>query len=280
MKGIQMDQRLKEINDIIARGNNRDPREVSSRENAHFSPLPREVYKEENNKRINYISRSSEETHPLEVSGETYLLASGTSDHDFVSTSLGEETSKPQDAFVSKITPPRELTSRTFTGISAQHNKSKKGVKISITLQTKDDAEQGLVKTLTAELKRHDRIRELKPYEFDTEFFADFYQQAKESIKAEEDPEYRRSVCMGRLHERGKRSAWVANMIVVGMLDANDIITAIKFFYNEELYEIKLDTELSERQLQSYHSGGLYGNLRSIIQAPTLATIKSQPFRP
>lgn len=275
-----MDARLKQINDLIAGTKTTVPRELTSRENTIFSPLPREVYKEENNKRNNYISRSSEESHCVEVSGETYLLASGTSDHDFVSTSLGRETSKPQDAVVSVITPPRELTSRTFTGISAQHNRSAKGIKVSITLQTQADAEQGLVKSLTAELKRHDRIRELKPYEFDSELFAEFYHQAKIAIKEDEDIEYRKTVCVGRLHERGKRAAWVANMIVVGNITDQGRLQSIKFFYNDEQYEITLDTEMSPRQATSYHSCGIWGNLKSNKVAPTLESITSTPFRP
>jgi hypothetical protein len=274
-----MDARLKQINDIIA-GNTQVSRELTSRENTIFSPVPREVYKEENNKRNNYISRSSEETHCVEVSGETYLLASGTSDHDFVSASLGRETSKPQDAVVSVITPPRELTSRTFTGISVQHNRSAKGIKVSVTLQTSTDAEQGLVKSLTAELKRHDRIRELKPYEFDTDLFSEFYHQAKLVIKQDEDPEYRRSVCVGRLHERGKRSAWVADMIVVGQLNEDNVLKSVKFFYTDEQYSITLDTAMSPKQATAYYSCGLYGNLKSTRVAPTLNSITSQPFRP
>ena len=236
---------------------------------------PREVLKEKKNKRNNYFSRSSEESVSLEVSEETYLLASGPSDDDFVS-----ERPLGQTAFDSISPAPRELSSRVFTAISAQHNHTAKGIKVSVTLQTAEDAELGLVKLLTAELKRWDRIRELKPYEHDTDFFAEFYKKSLEDIRTDTAPSVRSRVCVGRLHTRGRRSAWMADMIIVGWLSDLDTLERVLFYYGTEEYDIAMDMPLSPRQSDIYRSAGLWGQIKTAQVRPTLNSIQSQPFRP
>ena len=207
---------------------------TSSRENAFFSSRPREVYKKENNKKSNYISREEdrEERASSKVSGETCPLASRPVASVTPLFPLGEE-SFGQEALVSDITPAI-TSSRTFSGITAQHNISARGIKVSITLQQDREAATGAVIQLTAELKRTDRLRELKPYAGDNPFFTEFYQQLKTTIRQDDDADFKKTACLGRLHERGSRSAWIADMCVFGELDADLHLSRIVFYYDTE----------------------------------------------
>ena len=236
---------------------------------AYFSGCEREVYKDLKSKRANNISRSSEE-----------------SDRTCPSDSLGGRTSflevspeglEGQGSGV-MLSAPASISSRSLSGITAQHQKTKKGIKVMLTLQQADEAEYCAYIEVTAELKRSNRISELKPYAGDSEQFAAFYAAAKQAIKDEEDIEHRRKICIGRLHERGQRSSWIADMLVIGYLKEDETLDNIIYYYGGEEYKIKMDHMMSSRQSELYHSNGLYGNLIRQRTVPTLATLKRKHF--
>lgn len=236
---------------------------IASRSRELSSHRPREVYKDKNIKILNDISRACEESD---------LIAA--------SPSLGEDRS-PEGFEVKEegvlSSPPVSTSSRVFSGISAQHHKTNRGIKVSITLQKADEADCYAYIELTAELKRHDRIRELKPYSFDSDDFAEFYAGAKNYIRQDLLPEQRVHMCIGRLHERGSRSAWIADMIVIGELDDQNILKTVKFYHDDE-YTIAMDQALTRRQVEIYHSSGLYGELKKRNAGPTLANLKRRHF--
>jgi hypothetical protein len=236
---------------------------ANSPENPFFSSDPREVYKDEKIEREKDISRDIREENQT-----------------FASHPFGELLPLPQPQVVlGNESGPRELTTRGYTGISAQHAKTKTGVKVSITVQSEAKAQIGEVWELTAELKRHDRLRELKAYADDSYEFAQMYSETIRSLK-ELTPDQGRNICMGRVHDRGARAAWYADILVVGTLnDAGHLIKVLINLEGDE-YEIDMDVELSPRQQELYHTGGLHGNLRRAKSAPRLATAKTRPFNP
>ena len=223
---------------------------------------PREVYKEQNIKRNKDISRSSEENSIPGVSGETQPLAIGVASASATSSSSLDESVND--------------TSRghTYSGISAQHVKTNKGVKLGITLQTEAMAHTGDCILLTAELKRRDRLRELKPYADDSSRFDRRYRetilQARESRNE--------LLCMGRVHERGKRTAWYADVMCVANLTAQGACHNVILFIGDEEYYIEMDHTLSERQQTMYHSGGFFGKIYSTNLAPRLGSAKLSKF--
>jgi hypothetical protein len=226
--------------------------------------VPREVYKDEKIERCKDVSRDLRE--------ESDCLAS---------PPFGELPPPPLPQVVlGNESGPRELTSRglTLSGITVQHSKTTKGIKLSITLQKVDQASTGDIISVTAELKRNDRLRELKAYSGDTYEFTRHYQDTIENIRVAGDNA--RNVCIGRVHNRGKRSAWVANMLVVGTLNQQDHIIHILLYYQNEEYEVHLDLPLTTRQAEMFHTSGRYGNLCSGSTAPTLDSLPTTKYRP
>lgn len=243
----------------------------SSRESDFFSANSREVYKKVKSKKSNDISRECEETPSSEVSGETYLLAGGLSDN-ISSSETSSSLGFAQKAVDNIITPAR-TTTRELTGIFAQHARTKSGIKISLTIQTNQDAETGSAISLTAELKRHSRLRELKQYKGDSTDFSLFYIETVNNLK-DLTPTEGSNMCMGRIHERGSRSAWFADMMCVGKLNEEGHMSELIFYYGSEEYLIEFNQELSPKQQLAYHSSGLYGEIRNNRPAPTLATAR------
>lgn len=238
---------------------------ADSPENAFFSGDPREVYKDKKIERKKDISRDTRE--------ETQTFAS----HPF-----GEELPKPQpqpQVVSENESGPRELTTRGYTGISVQHSRTRSGVKVSLTIQNAQDALAGEVLELTAELKRHDRLRELKSYDADSYEFARLYSETITELKSL-TPDQGRNICMGRVHDRGARSAWYADIMVVGTLDDHGRLIRVLVNLEGDEYDIAMDQPLSPRQQEIYHSGGLYGHLKTIRTAPRLSTAKRTPFNP
>jgi len=121
-----------------------------------------------------------------------------------------------------------------------------------------------------------DRLRELKPYADDSDAFAHMYLDAIEQLK-ETPAQNRRSYCIGRLHDRGKRSAWYADMMMLGILDDQDHLKAVILNIEGEEFEIQMDMVLSDRQTM-YHSQGRHGDLKRSQRAPRLATAPSDKF--
>jgi uncharacterized lipoprotein NlpE involved in copper resistance len=261
-----------------------NPRELvlaNSTESANFSQNPREVYKEEKNKRSKHVSRDQcEEIAGSKVSGETCPMTNvnGTETTSSFELTSSQETEGVMDLEKrGNVIAPAITSSRTYTGISVQHAKTKKGIKVSIALQTASDAAQGEYIELTGELKRHDRLRELKAYADDCDSFAILYKNTIDELK-ELKPIQGKYFCMGRVHDRGARAAWYTDIMVVGKLNDDTVLELIIININGEEYEIPMTHELSERQQQSYHSGGIYGELKRNRRAPSLATAPRKTF--
>jgi len=245
---------LRLVESSRARLSNEHSRELVVANDIDLDDRSREVLKKEKSKKVKHSSRLSEELNGL------------------ASPLLAETPSKPQDAFVSMIAPAT-TSSREIAAITAQHSKTKMGIKVSLSIQTQTDATNGEFTSLTAELKRHNRLRELKRYSGDTAEFEEHYINTINDLK-ELTPEKGKSVCCGRIHERGKRAAWFADMMVVGNLNEEDHLTSIIIWYGTEEYVVEMSDELSPRQKESYHSAGIYGELKTNKVVPTLATAK------
>ena len=62
--------------------------------------------------------------------------------------------------------------------------------------------------------------------------------------------------------------------MVVGNLSDDGNLTSIIVWYGNEEYVVEMSDELSPRQQESYHSAGIYGELKTNKVVPTLATAK------
>jgi hypothetical protein len=223
--------------------------------------LTREVYKDKKIKRLNNTSRHADEDEIVSKD----LLAS-------VASPL-EKPDGSQKAFGNVITPAR--TSSRYTGITVQHYKTAKGIKLAISLQTAEAAELGGIQQMTAELKRYDRLHEVRGRpDVDDEWFVEHLAQTIADIKANGN----RAVCLGRPHAHGKRAAWFVNTFVVGILD-QDRITQVIINIEGEEFGIALTQPLSEQQAKYYVSTGLYGHIRKGARgAPRIADIPYTKF--
>lgn len=237
-------------------------------ENKKNEGQAREVYKDLKIKKQNNVSRNGcEET-----------------DKTCLRPGVEEEQSQKQtvEASVSVLegscSAPARTTTRAISGISAQQSITKQGIKVNLTIQTIDDAETGDVIKLTAEMKRATRIRELPAYAGDSEEFAMIYHNAKQEIKSIETKAKKDLVCIGRIHESGKRAAWFADMCLVGTLNENGVLINVMLMNCEEGYPITMDHELSPKQKTYYLSAGFYGKLVTTKEAPSLKTAKRIPY--
>lgn len=245
------------------------PREVTSRS--------REVLKNKKIKKRKDISRLSEDIDTHKVSDETCPLTQKTSSSESVACATAHLTSSSLDrdasvALEGNVIPAR--SSSRLSGITAQHAKTAKGVKIMLTLQSPEHAEQGMVVPVTAELKRYDRLREIRSLDTDSDEFDHLLTQLLEQIYDSKDKSY----CVGRIHERGRRAAWIKDSVVIGTLN-NNIVTNVALFVSGEQYEISMDKPMSERQLKHYHSQGLLGEIVNGEAAPTLDTIAKRSWK-
>jgi len=233
--------------------------DIANSSNRDLDGNSREVFKKQKSKKENYSSRLCEE---LKC-------------YDSV-TSLGLKALNPQTAF-SNNNATATTCSREIAGITAQHVKTERGIKVSLTIQTYQDQPTGEFVSLTAELKRHGRLRELKRYSGDSTVFEQHYIDTINSLK-ELTPEEGRYVCCGRIHERGKRAKWFADMMVVGNLNDSNHLDNIILWYGSEEYEIAMTNELTVKQAEGYHTSGIYGEVKTQATAPTLATAKRRTF--
>jgi hypothetical protein len=236
-------------------------RDVVLAENSNKNENPREVYKDKNIKKQKYVSRDQRE--------EQMSLTS---------SSLGRDLCSQED-LDSVIPPPARTTSR-ITGISIQQVRVDKGLKLNVAIQTEQDAENGEYVELTAELKRHNRFRELKKvYEPDCYEFQQLFLNTIKDLQELKPAEGKR-FAMGRLHIRGARGQWFADMMAIAKLDDNSIAETVILNINGEEFEITLDGVMSPAQEKLYHRTGIFGNLKSQKPAPTLATAKRKTFNP
>ena len=159
------------------------------------------------------------------------------------------------------VDQPREVSSR-YSCVMVQHCRTAKGVKLAITLQTPD------LKRLkvTAELKRYDRLREVKARLEDSTKFNLFFEDTKQAIYAAKN----KSVCMGRLHARGKRSAWFRDTLAVAVLDAAGTVEHVIVNINHEEYCVELTGQLTDLQSKMYRATGQIGTLQSSRAVPRI----------
>jgi hypothetical protein len=208
-----------------------------------------EVYKDKNIKRYKDTSCSSESRD--EIRAKSLL-------------------SQKQDAVV--LTALARTSSCSYSGISVQHYITKTGIKLAISLQVPEAASAGGVQQMTAELKRYDRLHQIKGRaDVDSDWFNEHLETTIQAIRDSKN----HNICLGRPHEHRKRAAWFVNSFVVGVLDGNRIISVIINIEGEE-YEIHLNQELTNHQAKFYHSTGLYGEIKKgKVGAPR---IKDIPF--
>ena len=228
--------------DYFAR--NTPPQELSN-------SAPQEVYKDAKMQRCKYNSYEARMSEVLATPSD------------------GGET-KAQRAVAnlagSNIAPPQELSNCGITGISAQHCKTEHGVKLFLNIQTHEQSLTADVTALTAELKRLDRLRQLKinqndSYEFEQNIYLSTINEFKQ-WNEELSPE-RKKFCMGRLHVRGARAAWIPDAMVVGKFNDEDHLEYIILHIDNKEYEINLTDEVSPRQAQYYHTAGHWGKLQT-----------------
>ena len=240
-------------------------------------PNPRVVSKEKKIKRQNDLSRKCVETSTCKVSDETCPLTGTSSPSSGVlSTSLMSLTSSTEmtsslsaTGEVVMLSPPARTSNRGMTWVSIQHSRTDRGVKVMVNLQTAELARTGAIIALTAELKRSDRLRELKPYAADSHEFAQVYQLARNSLQAMR-PRDRACYVLGRLHDRGQRAAWYPDAMMLGTLNESGVLQQVLLTIAGEEYEIALDQEMSPRQQQIYHGTGNWGALQRSRPAPSL----------
>lgn len=235
------------------------PRELTSRS--------REVYKEEKNEIKNYSSRNDRvDADGGKVSARPAFWpeanASNPMAFDSVISPLESGTSCQEES--GNVISPRELTSR-YSGISVQHVKTDRGVKVAVTLQKPDWQSQGACQLATAELKRYDRMREVRARPDDSEHFAKYLENAKIQLQEAQN----RDVCIGRLHHRGRRSAWLYDTLIVAFFESNKMARVMMYLEGEE-YVIELDHELSPTQQKFYHNQGIHGSIASAKPVPRL----------
>jgi len=268
-KRQQIEQEQNNPRELTSRAKDDNPREVynTTRESDDFSGNPREVYKDKKIKREKDVSRETRE----EIANSCLSGPFGSASQEVSPEGLESQGGG------NVITPRENYTSRAFTGITAQHVKTAKGIKVNLTLQTAQDAADGKYLDLTAELKRHDRLRELKRYAEDSYEFDQLYVQTISELK-DLTPEEGKSICIGRVHDRGFRAKWYSNVMVVGTLDSAGKLVSVLINIENEEYDIKLDGILSPRQEELYHATGTFGELKTNKRAPSVHTAPRKSF--
>lgn len=251
-----------EILNLVQRSRERlassETRELVLANSTQIDSNSREVYKDKKIKREKHISRSSED---LDAMASPSLLAEDVS----------------CQVVVDNTSPPARTSSRVC-GITAQHVITKTGIKLNVAVQTEADAVDGMYVELTAELKRHSRLRELKHYAPDDADFSELYLNTIQELK-KLTPQEGQNVCLGRLHVRGARGHWFANMMVVGTLNDAGVLQQVLLHINGDEFEIILDGMLSPVQATLYHNTGIYGNITRHKSAPRLETAKRKAFK-
>ena len=227
----------------------------------------REGYKEEKKEIHHNTSRlGREDAIGIEVSKETCLLAQRQASEPVAvasgKISLESVTSSPGES--GNVISPRDISSR-YSGISVQHVQTEKGVKVAVTLQQPEWTTAGICQLATAELKRYDRMREVKSRAEDSEHFAKYLESAKKDLQDAGN----RSVCIGRLHQRSRRSAWLYDTLMIAFFEGKHMKQVMLYLEGEE-YVIPMDQELSDTQQKFYHTQGRHGSIVSAKSVPRL----------
>jgi len=249
-------------------------RDVSSRS--------RDVYKEENKEIQNYSSRHLDEDddgvktstrsafEPEAIASNSLAFVSDKDSLESGTSSPGRETLSQERGIV--ISPPRDVSSR-YSGISVQHVITSKGVKVAMTLQKPEWAAAGECQMATAELKKYDRMREIKSREDDSDHFNAYLANTKAQLQDAAN----KDVCIGRFHERGKRSLWIKDTLIVAFF-VNGRMSQVLLYLNGEEHLVDLNLELSPAQQKYYHSQGIHGQIQSAAKAPTLDDLPRVKF--
>ena len=251
---LELINKRKEVLDEGARTSNREPQVISH--------PAREQLKNKKIKKVNNISRvvHCEDKSGEGVSDETRQLTLVT-DSGYTSPLSFEEKSKAQQEVIVNSPAREQELARTFCGILAQHSKSKTGVKVFLTIQ-RFNHNPGQVQLITAELKRSDRLREVKPVEGDSEMFIKNLNDIKDQLY--EIPKHQRgNMCLGRAHKRGKRDQWISDLFVFGKFNDCGEIEYITVQFKDEEYEIYLTSELSSFQEGKFLTTGRYGEVKT-----------------
>jgi len=224
----------------------------------------REQYKNKNIKQ--YISQVSEDAQGIKVSGETCLVAQRQASEP-LATSLEavpfeSATSSPGES--GNVICPREQYTR-WSGISVHHVRTAKGVKIGITLQKPAWTREGRTLQITAELKRYDRLREVKPIEDDSDFFAQYLVGVKEILHVQK----KKTACLGRAHQRGARKAWIQDTLVLAHLTSAGI-SEVTIYIEGDQFTVNMDHDMSEQQTRVYHSTGIHGKIVFNRRSPSI----------
>ena len=150
-----------------------------------------------------------------------------------------------------------------ITGISVQHakivrkNARLSGIKLYINIQTAADSLTGEVIQLTAELKKHTRLREVKwRPDMDSPEFEDILNNAKESVKMELGSDG----CLGRLHTRSRRDIWYQDSFAIGVWSDGKIVRAI-VYVADQFFEIDMTQPMTANQERYFFSNGVWGTI-------------------
>lgn len=249
--------------------------ELSSKPQVN-STFAREGYKDKKSERFKHSSRDCEDDELGKVAVRPAswpeAAASGPMAFDSVISPR-----KSQEA-VGNGSTPREFNSR-YSGISVQHANTKQGIKLYITLQCPEWRDEGQCQLVTAELKRFDRLREVKARIEDSEIFAKYLDHTKQSIQqgAIDNQSIKKTVCLGRLHQRNRRSKWLYDTLAVGFMDQDKIFRVMLYLEGEE-YEINLDRDMSDNQRDKYLSHGYYGDIKQARSVPRLNDLPLHKF--
>ena len=247
-------------------------RELTSRSREVYKEKKKEIQKDPSREIHEDVNREKVSARPA---FEPEAVASTSVAFVSDKVSLESETSSPrsQGAEEGIVISPREHSISRYSGISVQHVRTAKGVKIAVTLQQPDWAESGECQMATAELKRYDRMREERVLDQDSEQFAAYV----ESTKLELTDKKSRSACVGRLHHRGQRSAWLLDALCVAVMQDHKIVTVMLYLEGEE-FLIDLTLEMSPNQQKFYHATGIHGALVSARKSPRLADLPRVKF--
>jgi len=251
------------------------PRELVIANDREKCSRSREVYKERKIEIQNYTSLHEDEdvmgvkvstrpaSWPEAVASD--LVAVAPQEIPLTGTSSQEESGIV-------ISAPREHISR-YSGISVQHVRTPRGVKLAITLQKPEWVADGTCQMATAELKTYDRMREVKARDQDSEHFAQYLKNSKQQLQDAAN----KSVCIGRLHQRSKRSAWLFDTLVIAFFE-DKTITQVMLYLEGEEQVIGMDHELTESQAKFYLAQGRYGTISSGQRAPRLDDLPLEKF--
>jgi hypothetical protein len=220
-----------------------------------------------NNKSIKqYIALDSEDSIGVKVSGETCLVAQRQASDPlaFASSKVSLESATLSPGESGNVISPREQYTR-WSGISVHHVNTRKGVKIGITLQKPSWIREGRTLQITAELKRYDRLREIKPIEDDSEFFCQYLQGVKELLHSQKQ----KTACLGRAHQRGARKAWIQDTLVLTHLTPTGM-QEVTIYIEGDQFRVRMDHDMSEQQSRVYHSTGLHGTISFNRRSPSI----------